>query len=219
MSKSNILKRVLLSLVGIAIFLIGMLLGNCSCNASSKVSVANYESTIEENNIEIKQCEIIKESLHKLAQETRRQKFYDSSFVESLSAKWHSQNEYQKTLELKNEELKDIIDTIKKQEPKYKYIGDFKITYYCIENYRHICNNGNASITATGTVPTPGRTIAVDPKKIPYGTKVIVDGHTYIAEDTGGAIKGNKLDICVATHGEALHKGVKKNVPVYIVEE
>ena len=68
MSKSNILKRVLLTLVGIAIFLIGMLLGNCSCNASSKVSVANYESTIEENNIEIKQCEIIKESLYKLAQ-------------------------------------------------------------------------------------------------------------------------------------------------------
>ena len=83
----------------------------------------------------------------------------------------------------------------------------FVTTAYCAENYPHICNNGNASTTSTGTKPTPGRTIAVDPNVIPYGAEVIIDGHTYIAEDCGGAIKGNRIDILFATHDEALSWG------------
>lgn len=84
-----------------------------------------------------------------------------------------------------------------------------KLTAYCIENYPHICNNGDASTTATGTKPTPGRTVAVDPKIIPYFSNVIINGKTYIAEDTGGAIKGNRVDIVFATHQEALEFGVQ----------
>lgn len=83
----------------------------------------------------------------------------------------------------------------------------FEITAYCGENYPHICNNGDASTTATGTTPTAGRTIAVDPTVIPYGTQVIIDGHTYIAEDCGGAIKGNRIDLFFNTHEEALAWG------------
>ena len=52
-------------------------------------------------------------------------------------------------------------------------------------------------------------TIAVDPNVIPLGTKVYVSGYGLaIAADTGGAIKGNKVDMAVATHKEALQKGV-----------
>ena len=80
-------------------------------------------------------------------------------------------------------------------------------TAYCAENFPHICNNGDASTTSTGTTPTPGRTIAVDPSVIPYGCEVIIDGHTYVAEDCGGAIKGNRIDILFATHDEALSWG------------
>lgn len=52
------------------------------------------------------------------------------------------------------------------------------------------------SITATGTKPKWG-TIAVDPKVIPYGTKVYIPQFdmVFTAEDCGGAIKGNKIDI------------------------
>ena len=100
-----------------------------------------------------------------------------------------------------------IDTTIKK--PRVVSLGVCKTTAYCSENYPHICNNGNSSRTATGTVPTPGRTVAVDPKVIPYGSEVIINGHTYIAEDCGGAIRGNRVDILFATHREALQYGVR----------
>lgn len=96
-------------------------------------------------------------------------------------------------------------------------IGYATVTYYCCEKYPHICNGGPPYQTATGTTPTPGRTIAVDPRQIPLGTHVIIDGHEYIAEDTGGAIDNLDIDIAVATHAEALEKGTRYNVPVYNV--
>lgn len=99
----------------------------------------------------------------------------------------------------------DIITEIKSELVS---LGEFTITYYCRENYPHICNNGDASNTATGTVPTPNRTVAVDPTVIPYGTAVVIDGNTYIAEDCGGAIQGKRIDILVDTHEEALAKGI-----------
>lgn len=88
-------------------------------------------------------------------------------------------------------------------------VGVCKLTGYCKENYPHICNDGDSTKTSTGTTPTVGRTVAVDPKVIPYGSKVTINGHTYIAEDCGGAIKGNKVDILFATHQEALEFGVQ----------
>lgn len=79
-----------------------------------------------------------------------------------------------------------------------------EITAYCNEAYFHICNDGNFGKTSTGTNATVGRTIAVDPTVIPYGTMVDINGKKYIAEDTGGAIKGNRIDLLVWGHDEAL---------------
>ena len=108
-------------------------------------------------------------------------------------------------------------DSSEPTEPIIESLGIFTATAYCCENYAHICNDGNALHTATGTVPTVGRTIAVDPTVIPYGTQVIINGHTYTAEDTGGAIKGKKVDILFATHAEAMAFGVQK-VEVLVVK-
>ncbi|MEG2193160.1 MAG: SH3 domain-containing protein [Terrisporobacter sp.] len=67
------------------------------------------------------------------------------------------------------------------------------------------------SITATGTVPKAGRTIAVDPKVIPYGSKVYIPqfDKVFIAEDCGGGIKGNKIDIYMNSEKECINWGVK----------
>lgn len=64
------------------------------------------------------------------------------------------------------------------------------------------CSGGYGRRTSTGKIAKECRTIAVDPKVIPYGTAVIIDGNTYIAEDCGGAIKGNKIDIFFNSHEE-----------------
>lgn len=73
-------------------------------------------------------------------------------------------------------------------------------------------------ITATGTVPKYG-TIAVDPNVIPYGTKVYIKelDKVFTAEDCGGSIKGNTIDIFMATEAECTDWGVK-NITIEIVE-
>ena len=73
-------------------------------------------------------------------------------------------------------------------------------------------------ITATGTRATEGRTIAADPRIIPYGTHVLIDGHEYIVEDCGGAINGNRIDIYFESHEDALQFGVQ-TVTVEILQE
>lgn len=88
----------------------------------------------------------------------------------------------------------------------YEYIGECTITHYCCEKYQHICGTGTG-LTATGLPVTPG-VVAVDPEVIPLGSTVIIDGQEYLAADTGGAIKGNHVDIAVATHQEADALGV-----------
>ncbi|MFB1083479.1 ubiquitin-like domain-containing protein [Jeotgalibacillus sp. JSM ZJ347] len=70
---------------------------------------------------------------------------------------------------------------------------------------------GCSGITATGInlKANPGmKVIAVDPSVIPLGSRVYVEGYGYaIAGDTGGAIKGNKIDIFIADRGSALAWG------------
>ena len=65
-------------------------------------------------------------------------------------------------------------------------------------------------ITATGTVPRWG-TIAVDPTIIPYGTKVYIPqfNEYFIAEDCGGGIKGNKVDIYMNSNSACNRWGVR----------
>ena len=96
---------------------------------------------------------------------------------------------------------------------KWESIGEFKLTAYCpCEKCCGIWakNRPNGIVyTASGAKAEAGKTIAVDPDVIPYGTEVKIGGHTYIAQDCGGAIKGNKIDVYYADHEAALAHGVK----------
>ena len=65
--------------------------------------------------------------------------------------------------------------------------------------------------TRTGVMPKVGRTIAVDPKVIPLGSKVWIEGYgELIAEDTGGLIKGNHIDIFLNSRQECVNFGIKR---------
>ena len=59
------------------------------------------------------------------------------------------------------------------------------------------------------------RTIAVDPRLIKLGSKVRMNGREYVAEDTGGAIKGKRIDLFVDSHSEAMKFG-KKLIEIYV---
>lgn len=101
----------------------------------------------------------------------------------------------------------ETILALKNTEYELVYMGEFKLTHYCTEEYRHICGLG-AGITATGTKVTAGRTVAVDPTVIPYGTQIYIEGYGWrTAEDCGGAVKNKQIDIAVDTHDNALSMG------------
>ncbi|GHU63947.1 hypothetical protein FACS189418_8180 [Clostridia bacterium] len=93
-----------------------------------------------------------------------------------------------------------------------KSLGTFTATAYCP------CTqcSGKSKLTATGTVPKAKHTISVDPKVVPFGSKLLIDGVVYTAEDRGGGVKGNHVDIFFNTHAEALRYGRKK-VQVYLI--
>lgn len=89
---------------------------------------------------------------------------------------------------------------------EWENIGTFKLTAYCPCPE---CSDEWGDMTSTGVKATENRTIAVDPKVIPYGSEVKINGTTYIAEDCGGAIKQNKIDIYFGDHEEANAFGVQ----------
>ncbi|WP_238985054.1 G5 and 3D domain-containing protein [Bacillus kwashiorkori] len=100
-----------------------------------------------------------------------------------------------------------VIQTVSrgKAQPGQEY-------YVTATAYTPQCN-GCSGYSATGiNLKQPGlKIIAVDPKFIPLGTKVWVEGYGYaIAGDTGGSIKGAKIDVLFQTKKEAYRWGVKK---------
>ena len=106
------------------------------------------------------------------------------------------------------EVVKDI-----EEEPDYIEIEAVLTAYCpCVE-----CSGGYGTNTSTGVLASEGRTVAVDPKVIPYGTKIEIDGNIYIAEDCGGAVKGNKIDIYFDSHEKTEKFGKqKRTVKLYI---
>ena len=85
-------------------------------------------------------------------------------------------------------------------------LGRFKLTAYSGPQL------GQAEpITATGTAARAGRTVAVDPKIIPLGSKIYIEGlGERIAEDVGGGINGQHIDVYLGTVPQARHFGVQR---------
>lgn len=112
----------------------------------------------------------------------------------------------------------EYLTTLKPELEKYnsnnkngwEYLGEFKITAYCGGS---CCNGKWAGITSTGVSPKTGRTIAVAPWIIPYGSEVMIEGldNIYIAEDTGGFANRNsyQIDLFVSSHSSANEWGVQ----------
>lgn len=104
------------------------------------------------------------------------------------------------------------------KEPEIISLGEYRLTAYCGcskccgkwgEN-RPLDENGKPIVyTANMSIAKEGVTIAADINVLPYGTKVIIDGHEYIVQDRGGVINGNRIDIYFESHQDALNFGVQ----------
>lgn len=116
-------------------------------------------------------------------------------------------------------EIEDIpafksIETIETITPieeiiEHEPFEEFEATAYCA--CPKCCGKWADGITASGTKAVAKRTIAVDTSIIPLGSEVEIEGlGTYIAEDTGSAIKGKIIDFYFDTHEEALKFGRQK---------
>ena len=89
------------------------------------------------------------------------------------------------------------------------YIGNFKATAYC--GCTSCCGSYASvpAIGAAGEILTEGYSIAADTSVLPLGSEVYINGHKYKVQDTGGAIRGNKIDIYFDSHSDALAFGVQ----------
>ena len=115
-------------------------------------------------------------------------------------------------------ELQQEVDAVEVEvveETEAVSLGEFTVTHYC--DCPVCTGKWSDGITATGTTATANRTIAVDPSVIPLGSEVVIEGQIYIAEDTGSAIKGQRVDIYMDSHEIALSRGIIKR-EVLIVE-
>ena len=79
-------------------------------------------------------------------------------------------------------------------------------------------DDGQSGLTASG-IPARRGVVSVDPRVIPLGTRVYVMGYgPALAADTGGAIKGARIDLCFEEYNDAIRFG-RRTVEVYILSE
>ena len=124
----------------------------------------------------------------------------------------------EKPIETETLPYSDTVDKI--------FLGYFKLTAYC--SCRKCCGkwadcrpkdeNGNDIVYgASGAKLIEGISVAVDPSVIPYGSMIEFDEHFYLAHDTGGGIKGLRIDVYYNSHERALQFGRVDTVPVYLI--
>ena len=82
------------------------------------------------------------------------------------------------------------------------YLGTFTLTAYC--NCAQCCGTAG-NLTASGTVPTAGRTVAM--AGVPFGTQLLINGTVYTVEDLGTPY--GHVDIYCSSHSEALAFGLQ----------
>ena len=87
-------------------------------------------------------------------------------------------------------------------EPETSYYGRCRVTFYC--NCSQCTGQWAGGPTASGATPTAGWTVANG--SLPFGTQVVIDGHTYCVEDRG--VGSDQFDIFVNDHSEALARGL-----------
>lgn len=155
----------------------------------------------------------------------------DSKIEQNVSTEDIEDEKKEETKEIEKEVKAVSYRELAENNPpeEYKQVIEATATAYCL--CQKCCGKSPSSpgygVTASGLKIIPGtgmKVIAVDPKVIPLGSKVYVQGlngawdYGYaVAGDTGGAIKSMKIDLYMDSHQETLSWGRKK-VNIYVVD-
>jgi len=146
-----------------------------------------------------------------------KNKKLSSMIVESKQSKLNNTSVKQKSkdyIQLGNKKASSVITKI-----KHSYKRDSNTTYKASYTMNATAYAGGG-LTAMGSKPVRNSsgisTIAVDPSVIPLGTKVYISGYgNAICSDTGGSIKGSRIDLYMNSEAESLNWG-RKTVTLYI---
>lgn len=112
---------------------------------------------------------------------------------------------------------KPVVRTLVTSRGSYRYVEAKVMEATAYYPGPESCGKWADGYTYTGKKAGYG-VVAVDPKVIRLGTQLYIEGYGKAeAADIGGAIKGNKIDLCYETYQEALRFGRKK-IKVYILE-
>ena len=139
----------------------------------------------------------------KIQQQKGKISLLEDYYSDALSDK----NRFEDLYDSVQEDNKYLIAQLEELQ-KWRALGQFTVTYYWPGEDIY------GRLTSTGAIAEEERTIAVDPSIIPYGSIVLINGKEYVAQDCGGDIKGNKIDIFVDSP-----KMQKYTVEIYIKRE
>lgn len=140
---------------------------------------------------------------------------------ERLSQEYEAKKDLVATIKRQKKELlnqaQQIMDKIKELQPVGITLSGKEFTMVATAYFAGGGGLNGDGITATGLRATYG-IVAVDPRVIPLGTKLYIPGYgPALAADTGGWIKGNRIDLCFNSLEEAIQWG-RREVKVYVVE-
>ncbi len=185
---------------------------------SQTESIAFNETTVEDSSLYIGESEVRQAGVNGEKIVTSRITYHDGAEV--------AREVIEEQITLQPSDKITAVGTKKKENTHpagFNYKKKLTVTATAYDPYP--AGGSGTGITANGMKAQYG-VVAVDPKVIPLGTKLYIestdDGQSWsygycIAADTGGAIKGNKIDLCYNTVGECIQFG-RRSANVYILE-
>lgn len=211
-----------------------MLITGCNHNTQINNEQTEVINSTTEN---VKESEPIKNTIESTTHlettestETTESKNETETTIYSEEILDNEQTEPEEDIVYETTETTEATEATEEAVDEYLYLinlGEFRLTAYCsceicCGNFalnRPIDENGEEIVYGSiGVRLKEGVSIAVDPNVIKYGSKVVIGDHTYIAQDTGAAIVGNRIDIYFEDHQRASDFGTQYRI-VYLVQE
>lgn len=201
-------------LLALLIFLFVMIVSVFEVNSGDTEAVHN-EQTLDHKVKTDKVKKIKKKQSKETKEKVKKEEIKETNIIENKI------NE-EKVETIKTEapapEAKETESSNDNEQNKLISLGTFKLTAFCschkcCGEYalnRPVDENGKEIVVgSSGKVLKQGVSIAVDTNIIPHNTSVFINNKEYIAHDTGGAIKGNRIDVYFDNHQDALDFGVQ----------